>query len=56
MVAQQAGKSIRLLTGHDLQISARAGIRERRQARTDFKEWWKDNEASVRARLSEAPP
>jgi hypothetical protein len=51
MVAQQAGKALKMMTGYDLQISARAGIQERRQARTDFKEWWKEHEGEVRPRL-----
>jgi hypothetical protein len=52
-VATQASKAIRRITGVDLDFSAKAGIRERRKAKTEMKQWWKEHEQEVRDRLGQ---
>jgi hypothetical protein len=52
-VATQASKAIRQITGQDLDFSAKAGIRERRKAKSEMKQWWKDHEQEVRERLGQ---
>ncbi|MFM8980642.1 MAG: HEAT repeat domain-containing protein [Planctomycetia bacterium] len=54
MVAQQAGKSLRLITEHDLGLSPQARPAERTKARGDMLEWWSRHEAEVRERLKQA--
>lgn len=53
LVAQQANKSIRQITGFDSQMSPSARVRERRTIRGRVKEWWRANEAEVRQRLGQ---
>lgn len=53
MVAQQAGKSLRLITDHDLGLSPQARPAERSKARGDMLEWWSRHEAEVRERLKQ---
>jgi hypothetical protein len=53
MVAQQANKSIRQITGFDSELSPSARVRERRTVRNKIKEWWRAHEAEVRARLGQ---
>lgn len=50
MVAQQANKSIRLITDFDTGLSPQARIQERRQARGQVLEWWGRHEDEVRTR------
>ena len=50
MVAQQANKSLRLITDHDLGLSPQARPKERTQARSDMLEWWSRHEDEVRTR------
>jgi HEAT repeat protein len=52
-VATQASKAIRQITDRDLDFSAKAGIRERRKAKSEMKQWWKDHEQEVRERLGQ---
>lgn len=54
MVAQQAGKALRLITEHDLGLSPTARPAERTKARGDMLEWWSRHEAEVRERLKQA--
>lgn len=53
MVAQQANKSIRLITGFDSGLSPTARIVERRDAHTKFLEWWRKHEDEVRTGLGQ---
>lgn len=53
MVAQQAGKSLRLITEHDLGLTPQARPAERSKARGEMLEWWNRNEAAVRERLKQ---
>lgn len=53
MVAQQANKSIRLITEYDTQMSPQARKIERTKARADVLEWWGRHEEEVRARLKQ---
>jgi hypothetical protein len=53
MVAQQANKSLRMITNFDTQLSPDARIRERRSARTAVIEWWRGHEGEVRDRLGQ---
>jgi hypothetical protein len=53
MVAQQANKSLRLITEHDLGLSPQARPAERTRARGDMLEWWTRHEAEVRERLKQ---
>ena len=53
MVAQQANKSIRLITGFDTQMSPMAKKLERGKAKSDALEWWARHEDEVRARLKQ---
>jgi HEAT repeat protein len=52
-VAGQASKAIRRITGVNLDFSAKAGIRERRKAKSEMKQWWKEHEQEVRDRLGQ---
>lgn len=56
MVAQQANKSLRMITDFDTQLSPSARIRERRSARTAVIEWWRSHEDEVRDRLGQPRP
>ncbi len=56
LVAQQANKSLRKITGYDTQIAMSARIRARRSARNKFKEWWRSHEEEVRQRLGQPKP
>ncbi|MDJ0520752.1 MAG: HEAT repeat domain-containing protein [Planctomycetota bacterium] len=53
LVAQQANKSLREITGFNTELSATAGMRKRRTARNKMKEWWRAHEDEVRARLGQ---
>lgn len=53
LVAQQANKSIRQITGFDTQMSPSARVRERRTIRSRVKEWWRAHEEEVRKRLGQ---
>jgi hypothetical protein len=53
MVAQQANKSLRLITEHDLGLSPQARPQERTRARQDMLEWWARHETEVRERLKQ---
>lgn len=53
MVAQQANKSLRLITEHDLGLSPQARGPERTKARADMLEWWSRHEDEVRTRLGQ---
>jgi hypothetical protein len=53
LVAQQANKSVRQITGFDSALSASARVRERRTVRNKIKEWWRAHEAEVRERLGQ---
>lgn len=53
MVSQQANKSLRLITEHDLGLGPQARPAERTRARGDMLEWWSRHEAEVRARLKQ---
>ena len=50
MVAQQANKSLRLITDHDLGLSPQARPQERTRARADMLEFWSRHEMEVRDR------
>jgi|GEM_PF-5746710 len=50
MVAQQANKSLRLITDHDLGLSPQARPQERTRARADMLEYWSRHEAELRER------
>jgi HEAT repeat protein len=58
MVAQQANKSIRIITGFDTGMSPTARILERREAHSKFLTWWRNHEDEVRTALGQpkAPP
>ena len=53
MVAQQANKSVRQITGFDTEMSPSARVRERRTVRNRIKEWWRTHEKEVRERLGQ---
>lgn len=53
MVAQQAHRAVRKITGFDSGISPSARIRERRKAKGAIIQWWRTNEARVRAELNQ---
>ncbi len=53
MVAQQANKSVRLITDLDTGMSPTARIVERRQVRAQVLEWWGRHEDEVRARYDQ---
>ena len=53
LVAQQANKSVRQITGFDSQMSPSARVRERRTVRNRIKEWWRTHEQEVRERLGQ---
>ncbi len=48
MVAQQANKSLRLITDHDLGLSPQARPQERTRARADMLEFWSRHEKELR--------
>ncbi len=50
MVAQQANKSLRLITDHDLGLSPQARPQERTRARADMLEFWQRHEKELRER------
>jgi HEAT repeat protein len=50
MVAQQANKSLRLITDHDLGLSPQARAQERTRARADMLEFWQRHETELRER------
>ena len=50
MVAQQANKSLRLITDHDLGLSPQARPQERTRARADMLEYWSRHEKELRER------
>ena len=60
IVAQQANKSLRLITERDTELSPQAKIVERRKVRGEVLEWWGRHEAEVRTKLGQpkggAPP
>lgn len=51
LVAQQANKSVRQITGFDSEMSPSARVRERRTVRNRVKDWWRMHEQEVRERL-----
>lgn len=51
MVAQQANKAVREITGFNSEMSPSARVRERRTIRSRIKEWWRMHEQEVRERL-----
>jgi len=53
MVAQQANKSLRLITEHDLGLSPQARPQERTRARAEMLEFWSRHEMEVRDRLKQ---
>jgi hypothetical protein len=53
LVAQQANKAVRLITGFDPQLAPNAGMRGRRAARGRVKEWWRVHEPQVRRDLGQ---
>lgn len=53
IVAQQANRSIRQITGFDTQLAPTARIRARRKAKGAVIQWWRSNEETVRARLKQ---
>jgi hypothetical protein len=53
IVAQQANKSLRLITERDNELSPQAKIIERRKVRGEVLEWWGRHETEVRTRLGQ---
>ena len=53
IVAQQANKSLRQITGRESNLSPQAGKQERRKVRGEILEWWGNHEQEVRARLNQ---
>ncbi len=53
LVASQANKAISQITDYETGLSPTARIKSRRTARNKVKEWWRDHEAEVRARLKQ---
>jgi hypothetical protein len=53
IVAQQANKSLRLITGKDFELTPQARPIERRKVRGEILEWWGNHEDEVRATLKQ---